>query len=245
MNMQNTLKTPEEGLKKLLEKYGVQAPSFTLGEKTLTVNGVQIPLFPWRFERRFTEMKRMLTDGTLGAVCSIRAMRTAGRDESLQEILYREIDLCQWWADKPVSQVFCVENGQCANLILRFEGNATCILEAASTLSEGAEPAERHEVTTDHGMCGDQAIDTLVHQQSVYEFVEGKPGAAYTDVDFELYGLTPAQVALTRCAFSILSGETDAARARAQDARIRSILSAAAQSAQTRAVAIPRKEESL
>ncbi len=241
MSMVKEVKTPEEGLRKLLAKYGVSVPSWTLEGRTLTVENEIIPLFPWRNERRFVEMKRMLTDGTLGAVCSIRAMRTAGRDESLKDILCREVDLAQWWADKPVAQVFAVENGVCANVILRFEGNATCILEAASTLPVGAEPAERHEVTTDHGMCGDQAIDTLVHQQSVYEFVEGKQSAAYTDVDYELYGLAPAQVALTRCAFAALSGGTDAAGARRQAANLNRILDAIERSARTRAVAYPEE----
>lgn len=235
MRIEREVGSVAEGLRKLLEKYGVSAPEYALEGNVLTVNGEETPLFPWREEARFQQMKKLLDDGVVGEIVSIRAMRTAEKREGLRGILYRELDLCLWLAERRVKNLFAVVNGGCANVILRFEDNATVILEAAATQRDGAEAAERHEIFTDHGMINDQAIDTQVKQQSVYEFVEGKT-AAYTDVDFELYGLKVDDAARVRAAYAALCGRVDGARARAEDACVRRLVEAVFESAEARQV---------
>ena len=235
MRIVSGVSSPEEGLKRLLDTYASAYPPYAFDGQTLTVGGEAVPLLPWRCERRFVEMKKLLSDGNLGGICSMRAMRTAGRDETLDEALGREIGVCLWLSGENAAQIFCVRNEGCANAILRFVGGATAIIEAACTLSPGAEPAERHEVITDHGMTTDMPIDTLIPQQSVYEYVEGQPAAGYTDVDFELYGLTRDQAARARAAYDALTGG-DMDGLRRQAARIKTIVEAAKRSDETRSV---------
>lgn len=242
MRIEREVGSVAEGLKKLLDKYGVTPPPYQMEGNVLKVNGEEMPLFPWREEARFREMKRLCTGGVVGEIVSIRAMRTAEKREGLENILYREIDLCLWLAGKRFKNLFAVVNGACANVILRFEGNATVILEAAATQKDGAEAAERHEVFTDHGMVNDQAIDTQVKQQSLYEFVEGKT-AAYTDVDFELYGLKVDEVARVRAAYAALCGRVDGENARAEDAYVRKAVKAVFESSDARKVVSLEEEE--
>ena len=53
-------------------------------------------------------------------------------------------------------------------------------------------------------MVCDRAVDTQYRQQSVY--VLGEREEAYTDNDFELYGLDERETALVRQAFDVLTG---------------------------------------
>ena len=236
MRIEKEVRSLSEGLNKLLTKYGVNPPPYSLEGRMLTIGGEKLPLFPWRNEPRFQEMKKLRLNGVLGNICTIRAMRTAVKSETLREVLYREIDLCLWFADRKLVNVFAVVNGSCANVIMRFDGNADVILEAAATLPEGSEAVERHEIFTDHGVTLDQAIDTLLKQQSLYKFVEGQPAQAITDTDFELYGLNPTEVALTRTVYGALCSQPDFAKAQAEDAYVRKVVDAVFASAETQTV---------
>ena len=236
MRIEKEVYSVSEGLSKLLNKYNITPPSYELEGHTLKIADETIPLFPWRNEPRFREMKKLYTNGVIGNLSSIRAMRTTASDNTLADNLYREVDLCIWWAGMKLVNVFAVVNGPCANVIMRFENKADVILEVASTLPDGSEPIERHEFYTDHGLTTDQAIDTLIKQHSLYAFIEGQPARTFTDNDFELYGLAPDQTALVRTAFSALSGEVSVQKAQKDAAYVNQVVDAIMESARTQTV---------
>lgn len=236
MTKNNEIRSVEDGIAVLTKKYGYSSYDYRLDGNMITMGSKQIPLYPWRWEGRFAEMKKMLWDGSLGHICSIRAMCTAEKSRTLKEILYRELDLCLWWAEMKPVNIFCVMNDICANVIMRFENNADLILEAAATLPDGSESVERHEIFTDHGTVLDQAIDTQLKQPAMITFINGSIPKSYTDTDWDLYGLSSTDCAFVRCAFDVLCGKTDIEDAISRDLTIRSIIDAAFMSSETKSV---------
>ena len=72
-------------------------------------------------------------------------------------------------------------------------------------------------------------VDTQIPQQSIYLYTD-KP-EAYTDVDFELFGLTQDQVALVRTAFALAKDATLREQALEDAAKTDRIVEAARKSA--------------
>jgi len=66
-----------------------------------------IPLLPWRHERRFVELKRLIDAGTVTPLLMCRfACLTDGRERSLEAILYREFDLIEWLSGWPIERLY-------------------------------------------------------------------------------------------------------------------------------------------
>ena len=63
-------------------------------------NGQVVNLLPWRVERRFIELKKLIEDHTLEDVSTLRfcAMST---EQNLIQLLYREFDLCSFLGRAP------------------------------------------------------------------------------------------------------------------------------------------------
>lgn len=242
MKIQKEIHSPKEGLEKLLKKYAVNAGSYSLEKRAIVLNNQRIPLLPWRSERRFIEMKKMLNDGTLGSLSSARAMRTGWRSETLEEILYREIDLCLWITEKRPVTINGVVNGSCANVLMQLEDGSYCQIEAAAQLNDEELRFERHEVITDHGMATDQAIDTQIRQQSIYVFTE-EDQTTYTDVDFELYGLNDEEIALVRSAFAVLTDSKTGPQFLKTDRKVRALLKKVYQTTEAEHPAVVEEEE--
>ena len=199
------------GLKALLDKYGVASsgnPSLSLGYKpALTENGETIPLLPWRQERKFTELLGLFQNGTVKDLSVIRTCSIRPAGVALDDMIYRELDLCEFLGQSRVVSVYAEKGGDHAvNLLVRLENGALCTLELANNLPEGAEPIDRHEINTVAGVASDQVVDTQVPQSSVYVYTKGNE-ASYTDTDYELYGLTMEEAALTRAAFALLKNK--------------------------------------
>ena len=87
------------------------------------------------------------------------------------------------------------------NLIVNMPSGVVCTLEVASALPEGSTPIDKHELIGSRGFICDRVVDTQVPQQSIYLYADETE--AYTDVDFELFGLSQDQVALVRTAFAL------------------------------------------
>ena len=86
-----------------------------------------------------------------------------------------------------------------------MDDGVVCSLEIANTLPAGAEHIDKHEIITARGLVCDRVVDTQIPQQSIYLYAG--TNEAYTDVDFELYGLSAAEVAAVRCAFALAKDE--------------------------------------
>ena len=94
-------------LRRLCDKYGVAVDGRLVADAEqvagvrLETAGSAVPLLPWRVERRFAELKKIIDSRTLEHVSTLRfaVMRSGAR---LEHLVYREFDLCEWMAGSPI-----------------------------------------------------------------------------------------------------------------------------------------------
>ena len=197
------------GLTMLLEKYDITAPKeygiLVDHLPSLKVENEQIPLLPWRQDRRMKELKKMLFNGQAGEPCVYRATHIVENSKKLEDEIKRELDLCEWIMESPAVTIYMVENKRAANIIVKLENGVVCTLEVAVTLDCGEADINRHEINTRRGVITDYVVDTQINQQSVYMF--GKNKNMFLDTDFELYGLNYYEITAIRSAFAVLSND--------------------------------------
>lgn len=198
-------------LHELLSKYGADRPAEISGG-TLTYEGKKVGLLPWRRERRFGEMKNIVASPYFEGLSMYRSMCVENTSADRKRVLKRELDLFGYILDEKISEVFCVENDGAQNLIVRSTNGTVGVIELGFTVMNAGKETDKHEVIGVSGMVCDRAVDTQYRQQSVY--VLGEREEAYTDNDFELYGLDERETALVRQAFDVLTGtdKTDYAK---------------------------------
>lgn len=164
-----------------------------------------VPLQPWRCERRFVELKRLVAEKTITPLLMGRlACLTAREAMPLQAILYREFDLAEWLTGSGIVSLFASLHGDvAANVILRLEDGTLCSVEAGASLPAGTPTQDRHELIARRGVASDRTVDAQTVQSSVHVW-NGAGPQHYTDVDFELFGLDAQQVSLVRAAYEAL-----------------------------------------
>ncbi len=214
----------QEKLNFLLEKYNVGKKAEIIGRDYVDIEGEKVFLLPWRQERRFTELKNMVFDGTLEGISVIRVCRIEERSTDLKSMIYRELDLLEWLVDDEISEIMTFKNGNTANIIAKLECGIVCTVEVSATLSEGCPPLDKHEIIARRGTACDRVVDTQVPQNSIYVYGEEKTPEAYTDVDFELFGLLPEEVALVRQAFEAVRDEGLARELNTAAARLKELV---------------------
>ena len=165
----------------------------------------KIKLLPWRVERRFVELKNLIENNTLEDVSTFRFARmVAAGSQSLDELIYQELDLCEWLGNSPVSRLFAVFSGNDAvNIIAKLENGISCSVECSVMLPEGAEVIDRHEIIARRGVASDRAVDTQVPQSSIYTYTAEKE-THFTDTDAEIFGLSQDDINIVRAAFKVL-----------------------------------------
>ena len=190
-----------------------------------------VPLLPWRHERRFVELRRLVDARTVTPVLMCRfACLTDGGRMPLGAILYRELDLIEWLSGAPITGLCASMAGdRAANVIVRMAGGAIGSVEAVATLPAGAAMQDRHELIARRGVASDRVVDTQVAQSSVYAW-SADGNEQYTDVDAELFGLDAEQVSLVRAAFEVLCEPARGARLRRDHGRLRSLVELALES---------------
>ncbi len=189
-----------------------------------------VPLFPWRSERRFQELRAIVAGRTIDPVLMCRfACMTDGRPLDLRAILFREFDLLEWLAGRTMVSVYAAVNGATANAVVRLAGGVLGSVEVAATLPPGAPLADRHELIARRGVASDRAVDTQVAQSSVY--VTTAAGVdQYTDTDDELFGLDAQQVSLVRAGWDALRHPEQHAEWRRRHARLARLVELAIES---------------
>lgn len=224
MNAVSTPPDPDALMRRLAGKYAVEVPQgwhltkatgeSPVGAITLLPgwavwdrepSEALLPLLPWRSERRFVELKRMIEDRTLEALSMCRfSCLTDGRSMDLPAVLYREFDLAEWLAGSPIEAVTAsIQAGRWANVIVRLAGGVVCGIEVGTTLPAGTAILDRHELIARRGVACDRLVDSQVPQSSVYTFTASGTGQ-YTDVDAELFGPEAGEVSLVRAAYDVL-----------------------------------------
>ena len=186
----------------LLEKYSVETTKAVLkDDRTVVIDGAEVPIFPHRSERRFVELKKVVQGGTLRGVSVMRVARIAEKGSDIFGELYREFDICQYVLGRRIVGVTAMRNDNTLNVIATAEDGIVCTIEIAASLPEGEIPKDKHEIISQRGIACDVVVDAQLKQDSVYVF--GRENKKFTDVDFELYGLTIEEAAVVRSAFAV------------------------------------------
>lgn len=191
----------QEKLDFLIEKYSVDAKAELKSDSEVIVDGKNIPLLPHRYERRFIELKNIANNGTLVGISVMRVARIVEKDKDIYDELYREFDICQYVLNRKIKSVTVMQNDNVLNAIATTEDGIVCTIEVSATLKKGEIPMDKHEIISQRGIACDVVVDAQLKQDSIYIF--GENNAKYTDVDFEIFGLSIEETAVVRNAFSI------------------------------------------
>lgn len=223
------MNTLQEKLDFLLDKYSVEAKAKLLNRDVVAVDGAETPVLSHRLERRFIELKNMVLNNTLSGLSVMRVARIIHKDADMKAALYREFDLCQWILGDSIVQVTAFQNSNVLNVIATTKGGIVCTIEISATLKDGMEPIDKHEIIAEHGIGCDVVVDAQLKQDSIYVF--GEKNQKFTDVDFELYGLSIEDIAVVRSAFSLAQKKNGAEHIEA-DSNLNKLVAAAETSAE-------------
>lgn len=196
------------GLKFLLEKYEVNKDVEIINAEKVKINGVNMPLLPWRWERRLVELKN-LAQGTAasGALENISVLRVAHitkKNADLEKTLKRELDICEFIIGSSAAEIFAIGDlEKTINVIMKLENGVVCTVEVSATLSDDVKDIDKHEIIAEKGVACDRVVDTQIPQSSIYLFADNKEPKEYQDVDAELYGLNIDEIAVVRQSFDL------------------------------------------
>ena len=195
-----------ESLAFLRDKYGCPAGEIVKDNEGFALalpDGKRVPLLPWRVERRFVELKKIIDGKTLEDVSTFRFASFAPGSDPVKTAV-KELDLASYLAGSPIRRIFAVRCGDAAcNILARFENAMSASVECGSKLPAGADPMDRHEIIARRGVASDRTVDTQVPQSSIYEWTDAGL-QTFTDVDTELFGLPNDQIWTVRAAFAVL-----------------------------------------
>ena len=200
------MKILQEKLEFLLEKYSVETKAVLKDCKTAVIDGVETPILSHRLERRFIELKNIVQGGTLQGVSVMRVARIVEKGSDIFAELYRELDICQFVLGRKIIGITVMQNDNTLNVIATAEDSIVCTIEISATLSKGEIPKDKHEIISRRGIACDVVVDAQLKQDSIYVF--GAENKKFTDVDFELYGLSIEDIAVVRSAFTIAQKQT-------------------------------------
>jgi hypothetical protein len=136
----------------------------------------------------------------------MRVARIVEKGSDIFAELYRELDICQYVLQKNIKSIMVMQNENVMNVIATTEDGIVCTIEISATLSEGEIPKDKHEIISQRGIACDVVVDAQLKQDSIYVF--GAENKKFTDVDFELYGLSLEDIAVIRSAFTIAQKDT-------------------------------------
>ena len=201
------MKIFQEKLEFLLDKYSVETKAQFKDCKTAVIDGVDTPILSHRQERRFIELKNIVQGGTLQGISVMRVARIVEKGTDIFAELYRELDICQYILGKKIVGITAMQNDNTLNVIATAEDGIVCTIEISATLSKGEIAKDKHEIISQRGIACDVVVDAQLKQDSIYVF--GNENKKYTDVDFELYGLSLEDIAVIRSAFTIAQKGTN------------------------------------
>lgn len=189
----------------LLEKYAIEKKAVLKDRKTVIINGEELPLFANRYERRIIELEKLANDGTLFGISVMRTARIVERGSDVFDELYRELDICQYVLRRKIKTITVMQNESVLNTIAVTDDGIVCTIEVSATLTKGEPPKDKHEIISQRGIACDIVVDAQLKQDSIYVF--GNENKKYTDVDFEIFGLSIGDTAVVRAAFALAQSD--------------------------------------
>ena len=219
------MKSEKEALEGLLKKYGVPFSPEDLE--------AELPLQPWRCGRKYIELEKLVSSGTLEHPCLLRFCHLTDGKTSLEELLYREFDLAEFISGQRIVALHATfTGGRSGNVIITMDNGVIGSVEVGNLLPEGQSEVDRHEIIARRGVGSDIVVDTQIPQQSIYLMTEDSP-AVFKDTDSELYGLDDKPVERVRARFAFVKDRGSAEWHSGQDAHIRNAVKAALESNET------------
>ena len=131
----------------------------------------------------------------------MRVARIVEKDNDIFDELYRELDICEYILGRKIVGITAMQNDNTLNVIATAEDKIVCTIEISATLAKGEVAKDKHEIISQRGIACDVVVDAQLKQDSIYVF--GAENKKFTDVDFELYGLSLEDIAVVRSAFTI------------------------------------------
>ena len=212
------MEAPERAVKRLADalsaKHGAQAK--ILGNRIRAGGTDYYPLFqlePVSADRlapivRAEGDKKAIAAGVLTPDAESLALAfgiaVMNAEESLRNLLYRELDLCEFLGKSEIRSAFAVvSGGRTANVLIKLADGKSVSIECSAALPEKTSPLDRHEIIARRGIACDRVVDTQVPQSSIYLFRDGEE-TRYTDIDSELYGLENKEIWIVRAAFAVV-----------------------------------------
>ncbi len=229
------MRTMTEALKDLLAKYDVQfdgqfMPVSGTEVYGKAVEGGCVPLQPWRSDRRYVELYKLVDNNTIENVCLLRFSHSTDGQTSLAETLYREFDLTEFIGHGRIVSLNAVfTGGRTGNVIVKLDNGVIGSVEVGNLLPAGKDDLERHEIVARRGVANDLPMDVQIPLQSIYTYTEDGE-AGYRDVDFELYGFSEKGIALIRAQYDFFKDTAKAEWHRKQHKHLTALVDAAFES---------------
>lgn len=192
--------------------------------------GDELRLLPWRQERRFTELRGMVNDGTLKGVSALRFGLLEADSVGMMAAVRREMGIARMLYGHAIADVTAFAAGDralCA--IARFDDGVLLTLEVSLQPGVALHAVDKHELTCARGVACDRPIDTQVPQDSIYLYTAGGR-ETYTDVDYELFGLTPDECAIVRAAYAAATVPGEVGAIEAENTALDAVMAAVAAS---------------
>ena len=234
-------KKMNEALEFLRDKYGFPAGEIVANGKQYMLrfaDGSCCPLLPWRVERRFVELKKIIDGQTLENVSTFRFAHFSA-EKTLPELLAAELDLMSFLGDSPITSVFSVCSGEVSsNSLVRLANGMSGSVECGCKLPAGKSDIDRHEIIAARGVASDRVVDTQVPQESIYMWNEAGE-TCFTDVDTELFGLPNNEIWVVRAAYAVLSDNSLVEKWTAAEKAMYAAVNAAMDSNRTGQLVIP------
>lgn len=192
--------------------------------------GTAVPLFPWRSERRYFEMRKNLSDGIVQDPVGMRIKHIAPSGTTLANLLVQEVDLAQWILGDRVNKVFASIADDYCNAIFSTEKGIKISAEIGTAQTKT--PILLHEIIAKTGVVMDTAVDTQIEHYPIYLY-NNQGTTTYNDVDFELYGLSYHEIATVRFIASVLAEPEIIAELQQAYQQTRAVFESAEKSAKT------------
>ena len=135
----------------------------------------------------------------------MRTARIVERGSDVFDELYRELDICQYVLRRKIKTITVMQNESVLNTIAVTDDGIVCTIEVSATLTKGEPPKDKHEIISQRGIACDIVVDAQLKQDSIYVF--GNENKKYTDVDFEIFGLSIGDTAVVRAAFALAQSD--------------------------------------
>lgn len=204
----------EEGVQTLFERGDIVPVPFRYVNRggaaycdAVVIDGETVPLYKWRYNVKVTGLK-VNCEQKLGKLSTLRTSHFAGREKTLKQILYIELDIAEFTLGGKVVYIMGFGDERAANFIVKLNNGTICSLELAVTMPEGSKERIKRSVFSTNGMSSTVSFDEMLDRDEVHLFADCGE-AHFTDIDVPLYGLTTDELDTTYAVFGLLRGLDD------------------------------------